>query len=868
MASDSHVAASEPLDAPLAWPRLRRAPLLPLALAATIGLVFDRYSLVPLPVSYTLAIVALIACVASAFSRQSGLIAVYFAIATAALAAAYHHQHRHLFAADDLGEFITSEAQLVRVQGRFAEEPTVFRLAGDSRMISQPRPDLTFAVLAAESCETDQGWQPVSGLARLTVQGTLEGLHVGDDVEVMGWLSRPESPGNPGERDQIERLADARIRAELFVGTPAGVVRLSRGWPENFQGWLAVIRGWGRRTLEEALPAETAGTATALLLGDGSAMESEAWEQYMRSGVLHVLAISGQHLVVLGAFLWLVLRCFGVRRRHSALGVALFLIAYSLMTGGRPAALRAAVMVAVICGGVLLRRRPMPANTLAAAWLIIIVINPTDPFTPGCQLSFIATAVLMAVAPLFAPQPPTPMAKLIAESRSHGWKTARWLGRGVLILGGVNTLLLIATAPLICSWNNIVSPSGLLVGPIVVLLTSVALILGFLLLLIHPLVPFLAIPFAWFTSLLLQSCQELVELANELPYGFIYLAGPPQWLLIGFYGGLVVLLVRAGTTTPSRAGLGAAGSQDPASPRPAPEKRVFPMWKWASAGIATWATVGMLAGLLRPAEDELRITFLSVGHGGCTVVETLDGRVLLYDAGAITGPEVTRKRIAPYLWQRGIRRIDEVFLSHADLDHINGLPDLMERFHIGQVTLPASFATEDPPGALRVLNLLAAAKIPIRRVSVGDQLTAGDLTLEVLHPSRSGIYSEENARSLVLLLRHAEHRILLTGDLSKDGLAEVMQTRIDAVNVLMAPHHGSRTSNTVEFANWARPRLVVSSQNRPRWPAKEPDVFTQRGIPMLTTWQHGAVTLRSRPGGLVVETYRTGERWSVGFGER
>ena len=74
---------------------------------------------------------------------------------------------------------------------------------------------------------------------------------------------------------------------------------------------------------------------------------------------------------------------------------------------------------------------------------------------------------------------------------------------------------------------------------------------------------------------------------------------------------------------------------------------------------------------------------LPVGHGGCTVLETPDGRTLLYDAGALAGPEVTRRQIAPFLWSRGIRRIDEVILSHADLDHFNGLPSLLDRFAIG-----------------------------------------------------------------------------------------------------------------------------------------------------------------------------------------
>src|SRR5262249_56481645 len=97
----------------------------------------------------------------------------------------------------------------------------------------------------------------------------------------------------------------------------------------------------------------------------------------------------------------------------------------------------------------------------------------------------------------------------------------------------------------------------------------------------------------------------------------------------------------------------------------------------------------LVTSVKRPS-DELRVTFLAVGHGGCTVLETPDGRVLVYDAGAMGGSEVTRRHIAPYLWSRGHRRIDELFLSHADLDHFNGVTALLERFAVGPITCAPS----------------------------------------------------------------------------------------------------------------------------------------------------------------------------------
>jgi competence protein ComEC len=133
--------------------------------------------------------------------------------------------------------------------------------------------------------------------------------------------------------------------------------------------------------------------AAALLLGDSTALDREEWDVYVRTGVIHVLAISGQHLVILGWFLWLVLRVGGVRTRHGAWAVAAFLLGYALMTGARPSAVRAAVMVCVLCGGIVLRRRVISANVFAFSWLVVVAVNPTDPFTAGCQLSFLSVFV-------------------------------------------------------------------------------------------------------------------------------------------------------------------------------------------------------------------------------------------------------------------------------------------------------------------------------------------------------------------------------------------------------------------------------------------------------------------------------------------
>jgi competence protein ComEC len=366
-----------------------------------------------------------------------------------------------------------------------------------------------------------------------------------------------------------------------------------------------------------------------------------------------------------------------------------------------------------------------------------------------------------------------------------------------------------------------------------VVLTTIALFAGFLLLLAAVLCPPLTGALSPIVHGSLRACEFLVDVGDGLPYAHFYIGAIPDWWLWIFYFGLLAVLTQAA---------------------------VRRRWPWAGIAGLGWLCVGLAAGAARLPSDELRCTFLAVGHGGCTVIETPDGRTLLYDAGSLAGPDVTRRQIAPFLRQRGIARIDELLLSHADLDHFNGVNDLLDRFAVGQVTLTPTFADKTTPGVLLTLNALAARGITLRRVKAGDRLRIGEITLEVLHPPAIGPDGNENARSLVLEIRHGRHVLLLTGDLEGAGLRRVLDDlpprRID---VLMAPHHGSHRTNTVELARWARPRVVVSCQGRPGLARELRDRYRETGAHLLDTHRHGAITVRSSAGGLVVETFLTGQ---------
>ncbi len=522
------------------------------------------------------------------------------------------------------------------------------------------------------------------------------------------------------------------------------------------------------------LPPERQGVAIALVLGDGAPMTQDDWEKYIRTGVIHGLAISGWHLVVLAWFLGFGLRFLRLRTRQAAILTALFLLAYAFLVGGRPPAMRAAVAVCSLSLGLLVRRPPLAANNFALAWLIVLLLNPTDMFNLGCQLSFIAVAVLTWGLRGWTTPGDDPLGQLVGESRPTWMQMPMSICRQTLLSYAITLPVWVVLAPLVAGRHNMLSLAGLVIGPPTVLLTSIALLAGFALLVLAPLCPPLAQVAALITDWSLAGCDGLVAFAESVPGSCWYVPQVPPWWLWVFYVGVLGLIML-------------------------PTLRR--LWTWCVLALLVLLTFGLASGAARPPTGEFRCAFLAVGHGGCAVLETPNGQTMLYDVGSLAGPEMVRRHVAPYLWHRGVRRIDEVFLSHADLDHFNGLVALLERFSVGQISCTPTFQQRQTLPAQLIVRELERRRVPVRMLASGTGLRAGQVEMDVLHPPQIGPDGNENSRSLVLLIRHAGHTVLLTGDLEGPGLEMVTRKSPPKIDILMAPHHGNKAA-TAAMIKW------------------------------------------------------------------
>ncbi len=455
--------------------------------------------------------------------------------------------------------------------------------------------------------------------------------------------------------------------------------------------------------------------------------------------------------------------------------------------------MRATVLIVVSCLARGTGRSAVAWNSWAAAGLITLLWSPAGLFDTGTQLSFLAVAAVIAAWPLVSSQRSRDaLEQLIAESRPLWLRgcygAVAWAGR-LLLLSGVVWLV---SLPLVAYRFHLVALVGLVLNVLLWIPVAIALFAALLVLVTAglPLLPRLS---GFVCDTMLSFVEWSTATASQLPGGHCWVVGPPWWWVAIIYLALLVQQL---------------------APRKLPRR-------WSCALLAGWLIVGVCCGSSvtrvwrQQTSQPLRLSFIAVGHGACVLVELPSGQVLLYDAGRMGSPRAAALPISSVLWSRGIRHLDAIVLSHADADHFNAVPVLLDRFSVGIIYVsPVMFRTPAPAlAALR--DAMDTCGVPVGTLQEGDRLRVGkDIAAEVLHPPAAASCpgdEGDNAQSVVIQLACGPYRVLLTGDLEGTGLDELLAEMPPRCDLLLAPHHGSRHSRPAEWVRWAHPSRVVIS---------------------------------------------------------
>jgi competence protein ComEC len=871
---ETHDQDGQPRESPR---RPRYQPLVVVVLAVALGIVLDRYGSAtvewlgfrvqgsaiagPEPEPRTLNPVSpsdfVLWCYLSAGclmawwlarQRRRDAAAAWLLLAAVVLAGgAWHHLRWNLFSAQEIGRYAALHAEPACVEVIARQSP---------QDVPAPRPTALRAIPVDERSRLDvelvairdrAAWLPAAGECQLTVGDHLQNVRAGDRLQVFGQLRRTSPPQNPGEFDWA---AHARAEGRLVSLTslaPDCVTVINPSSASYFERLLGAIRDGGKRLLERYLAPDRVGLASAILLGSREGLPTEETTSFMLTGTIHVLVVSGLHVGILAMGLYALMRLGWLPRKAGLAVIMAAVVAYALVADARPPVIRAAALTVVVCVAMWTGRRAVAFNSLAAAALVILAINPAELFRAGTQLSFLCVATLIWASGknrLMELEHPDRLQQLIDAARPWYQRAARQFGfLSLAFLIGTAAVWLTAL-PLVLYRFHVVTPVAVLISPLVWVLVLMALWSGFALLTVGWLLPPLAALLGIICDASLAGLDRLVHWAAALPGGHFWTPGPACWWVLGFYAGLMLIMF-AGRALMAR--------------------------RWQLAALCAWMLVGLVPPLADAwTRDRFECAFVAVGHGTCVVVQSPEGRTLVYDAGSLGSPQYATQSVASYLWHRGISRIDALVLSHADVDHYNAVPGLLERFRVAAVYVSPvtlnSMETDDPhhgPAELRAAIL--AASVPVQTIWSGDRLRLdSQVTVDVRHPPRFGVVGSNNANSITLAIEYAGRRVLLPGDLESPGIEDVMAEQPYDCDLLLAPHHGSRRSDPPGFAAWSTPEWVVISGGGGREVAPVVKTYEGTGARVLQTDETGAVEFTVDEGRLVATTWGEGSGVSPG----
>jgi competence protein ComEC len=558
----------------------------------------------------------------------------------------------------------------------------------------------------------------------------------------------------------------------------------------------------------------------ALLLADKSGIETDTMEAFRETGLMHLLAVSGLHVALVGlalfAFLKPILGRLGVSYRRAewtraAVTLAL-LVVYALVTGGSVSVVRAVVMTAVVLVGRAMERRVDTLNALAFAAIGLLVWRPEALFEVGFQLSFGAVAALVTLSPVLNTWVPEAWTRRAA---------GRWLVASVV----ASTAATLGTAPALLVHFGRLPLAGLILNAPAIPLTGAALGSALAAAVTYGVAPGVASLFGAFASaatqgLLVVSAWGADALAWSTLDGYL----DNLWVVAAMVGAMgAVALAR----------------------RPVASRRV-------ALAAAALGVVGLGASVPEAA-PRLDAVFLDVGQGDATLLSLPGGGHVLIDAGVASpyGDEGART-VVPHLRRYGVRRLDALVLTHADADHIGGAASVLRAVAVGRLVVNGQHGETDLwRETLRIADSLG---VPVVAATAGDTLAIDPaVQIRVLGPTRSrAAGGDANEASVVLHVRYGATRWLLTGDAEHGGEADLVArygSLLDA-DVVKVGHHGSRTSSTPGLVAAAgRPQwavVSVAARNRYGLPDAEPLMrWHASGAAVVQTADAGAVWLRS-----------------------
>ncbi|MBP8260373.1 MAG: ComEC/Rec2 family competence protein [Verrucomicrobia bacterium] len=730
----------------------------------------------------------------------------------------------------DLRRWAGDPPRIASVRGRMLHTPVETAGRIGNRDYRQSR-----VAIEADEVRGTGGWQPARGRVLATVRDTLgPEYHGGCPVEVTGVLERPPGAAARGLFDYRRHLEWQGIHYLLRTDGPGDWSLQAGGQPP--QPWPDRWRAWAQAALTRGLPDEDEPVRLmwAMVLGWKPALTDEVSEPFMRTGTMHIFAISGLHIVLIAEILVAALLVARCPRRWCGLAVVPAIWAYTAATGWQPSAVRATLMMSLVIGGWSLQRPGDPINSLAGAAFILMAWDPRQLFQVGFQLSFAVVLALAVGLPAlregwWGSAPPSAWVPPSAPSRLQSAiaRTIRWIRSS----SAVSLAAWMGSLPLIAHYFHLVTPICMAANLIVVPLSALALISALGSLACSAVCPVLGELFNHSGWLWMKLMADICDRLSAVPGAFFYFRSPGPIGILAAYAAMGSWILLARTPTVG--------------------------WRWAAGS----ATAAALAVWLLPgrAGSAVEIVVPALRSGGAIWIDRAGWRRdLLVDAADASGAQAV---LAPLLQSRGVNRIGPMALTHGDARHAGGAIAVWETWR-PEVVWRSEIRFRSPVYR-EAIAWLEREKIP----TCHEIVPGRGVDWQRWHPRSGDAFSRADDGVLVLVGVLHGTRVALLSDLGPKGQQALLERPgLGPVDIVIAGIPSPGEPLTDDLLAALDPQLIIVQSGD--YPASErlgPAIrnrLAALGRPVVCTEEMGATTVRIRSGGRWEIETMVGKRWS------